>query len=600
LQDSNLDINAKDSYGWTPLHAACCLFSERDDEILTLILQQKGINVNIENEDKNTPLHYFCEKYRSPHCEDPFEIFIKRGANVNAQNKNGETPLHKAIFNNSVRVLMVNLLLKAGADVNKQNQMMGETPLHYAVRLGREDLVLDLLKYGADLTIRGHRVKKTAEEVAIDEEHLRMADLLRKAAELFAWLEKIQMERYKAVFIKEEMYLDVIPEINDQVLDNMNITTTGHRVKIKRAAAQLEKPAKQPEKPKDDKPEEKKKEDSSNKDAEKKPPVPSEDSSSKVVDIELALNQLKYINNSGSWRMHNSELEFTEKLGSGTSGTVYRGLYKDKEVAIKVLKTEQTQKELEEFKKEFQIMSTIQSPYIVFFFGACLEPKMCMVMEVCSKGSLYHLMNDPKFKMGWNQLIEFGMEMTKGLDCLHSWNPPVVHRDFKSLNLMVNDRFQVKVGDFGLSRFNTDTQKETLGKMRGTFAYCAPEVYFGEPFSTKSDVFSIGIVLWEMVQRCITGVYSRPYQEYPNLHFDFQIIIQTAKKGLRPTIPDSTPDAFVDLIKACWAHESASRPSCKEVVVKLEELDKNLAAHADDWAKAIQPTNEIKEDNTEN
>jgi serine/threonine protein kinase len=56
----------------------------------------------------------------------------------------------------------------------------------------------------------------------------------------------------------------------------------------------------------------------------------------------------------------------------------------------------------------------------------------------------------------------------------------------------VNDRFQVKVGDFGLSRFNTDTHKETLGKMRGTFAYCAPEVYFGEAFSTKSDVFSIG------------------------------------------------------------------------------------------------------------
>lgn len=111
------------------------------------------INVNIENEDKNTPLHYFCQKFRSPNCTDAFEIFIEKGANVSAQNNNGETPLHKAIFNNSVKVLMTSLLIKAGADVNRVN-LLGETPLHYAVRLGREDLVAILLKGGADVNIK--------------------------------------------------------------------------------------------------------------------------------------------------------------------------------------------------------------------------------------------------------------------------------------------------------------------------------------------------------------------------------------------------------------------------------------------------------------
>jgi serine/threonine protein kinase len=282
-------------------------------------------------------------------------------------------------------------------------------------------------------------------------------------------------------------------------------------------------------------------------------------------------------------------LEFAVKLGSGTSGTVYKGLYKGSEVAIKVLKAEQSQKELEEFKKEFQIMSSIQSPYLVFFFGACLEPKLCMVMEFCGKGSLYHVMNDLKMDIGWDKVINLSKEMVRGVDCLHSHDPSIVHRDFKSLNLMVNDQLHVKVGDFGLSRFNTDTQKETLSKMRGTFAYCAPEVYFGEQFSTKSDVFSIAIVLWELGARCMKREYLRPYQEYPNLHFDFQIIIQTAKKDLRPTIPPNTPDSFVNLMKVCWSKDAKERPDCKEVLAKLDAMEKEYLEKKADWDSRIDP-----------
>ena len=170
------------------------------------------------------------------------------------------------------------------------------------------------------------------------------------------------------------------------------------------------------------------------------------------------------------------------------------------------------------------------------------------------------------------------LQMASALQHLHSRG--IAHMDVKPDNIYSTEDGQFKLGDFGLSRFNTDTQKETLAKMRGTFAYCAPgkkcrqsttdptEVYRGEPFSTKADVFSIGIVLWELVVRCIKREYQRPYQEFPNLCFDFQIIIQTAKKGLRPTIPESTPQELSDLMKACWAPESAGRPSCTEIIAK--------------------------------
>jgi len=304
------------------------------------------------------------------------------------------------------------------------------------------------------------------------------------------------------------------------------------------------------------------------------------------MDIEKELEMMKYIS-SGTVFLSSGELEFTTKLGQGVAGTVYRGLYRGKEVAIKVLKTEQTSKEMDEFKKEFQVMSAIQSPYIVFFFGACISPKLCMVMELCENQSLYHVLNKKELDIGWERFFEWTAQMTKGMECLHAWKPTIVHRDFKSLNLMVNSAYQVKVGDFGLSRFNTETQMDTLNKLRGTFAYCAPEVYFGKPFSTKSDVYSIALVIWEIVCRLIIGEYQRPYGEFPHLKFDFQIIIQTAKQKLRPTIPKDCPPSIVEVITTLWNEEPDVRPDCTQLISTLEDIEKTYEKNKIDWNKLL-------------
>jgi len=587
-KDPKIDINMKDKYGYTPLHAACCVFSENDDEVLSLLLQQKGVDVNARNNDNNVPLHYFCAKFLSPNCTDPFELFVEKGADVNAKGANGETPLHKAIFNNQVRVLMTSLLIKAGANPNITNDR-GEIPLHYAVRLGREDLVTILLKGGSDINVAGETTKSTPLDLAMEARHEKMIHLLQRAVDLYNWLAEssLNMEKYYTEFIKEDLYKELIPDLNEEILNRMNITTTGHRLRLLKAAKHLA--AEMPRRVVPASPETETiltvgtgtsiEEDSG------KTAQPS------ALDIEQQLENLKYINK-GSWILGNSDCEFTVKLGSGASGTVYKGLFRDKEVAIKVLKTEQSQKELEEFKKEFQIMSTIQSPYIVFFFGAVLEPKLCMVMELCELGSLYHVMNDPKIDFDWGRVLNMSKQMTKGIDCLHTHKPQILHRDFKSLNIMVNTQLMCKVGDFGLSRFNTDTQKETLAKMRGTFAYCAPEVYRGEPFSTAADIFSLGIVLWELVVRCIKREYQRPYQEFPNLCFDFQIIIQTAKKGLRPTIPPSTPEDLADLMRRCWAPDTSTRPDCASIITTLEKLEEQYKGNPTHWKSLIDPSKE--------
>jgi serine/threonine protein kinase len=141
----------------------------------------------------------------------------------------------------------------------------------------------------------------------------------------------------------------------------------------------------------------------------------------------------------------------------------------------------------------------------------------------------------------------------------------------------------VKIADFGLARLNTNTMKKaTLGKLRGTYSYCAPEIYFNSPFTCKSDVFSIGIILWEMVVRVIKGRYERPYSEFEELLFDFQIIVQTAR-GKRCTIPPSCPPSLKELIAQCWHEEPEQRPSSGDLIARLQQMQKEYRQNKSEW-----------------
>lgn len=595
------DINQQDKTGCSALHLAA---SYCDDQILMILLNFDGIDVNLANYDLNTPLHYFCQKFKSPNCQEPFQLFLKRGVDVNTRNKYRETPLHKSIFNNSVRLMMVNLLLEAGADVNLLSTR-GESCLHFAVHLGREDLVSVLIKAGADITTRGNE-GKSAYELAMQGSNASVTHILRQVQDIYDWLSSLGLEMYWKVFVREEMTKDILPELTEQVLDKMGITAVGHRMKILKSCAQIKistpssitspttsassdlhssvgastSPSTQ-------------RLDPFGKNRDFVPPSP--DGSLNPDQVKQTLSSLEHIKIApNQWVIDSSELEYTLKLGSGSSGKVYKGLYKTKQVAVKVLKAITTQSQLEEFKKEFQIMCAVRSPYVVTFYGAALEPKLCMVMEYCLRDSLYHVMNrttPQPYDIGWDKFFRFALQMTRGVECLHNWTPSIVHRDFKSLNLLINEAWDCKVCDFGLSRFNTAENLNTLSQIRGTFAYCAPEVATGSgvPYTVKSDVYSIGIVLWELATRVVIGEYQRPFSEYPNIKMDFQIMLNS-KDGVRPTLTTQAPASLRDIYQSCVAQNPADRPTCTQLSQLLVKIEADYLANPLEWeSKRFKP-----------
>jgi len=292
----------------------------------------------------------------------------------------------------------------------------------------------------------------------------------------------------------------------------------------------------------------------------------------------------------GNFLLKHSDLEFTKELGSGTSGRVYKGILRGNKVAIKVVKL-LDKSSIEEFSKEFQVMSVLKSDYIVHFFGACLEPKVCMVMEYCNRKTLNHVMQDSRFNFNWTRALHFAISTLKGLDYLHTRHPPVLHRDMKSLNLLVNETegvFSLKVSDFGLARFGNTLNQQSLARLCGTYAYLAPEVCQNVTFTEKGDMFSVGIILWEIVYRVLMGRYTIPYSEYSDITMDFQIAVAVSEKALRPTIPALCPYNLRELILTLYQATPTDRPSTSQALHTLQQIETEYQEHKESWDKSIQ------------
>ncbi|KAF2073404.1 hypothetical protein CYY_005283 [Polysphondylium violaceum] len=281
-----------------------------------------------------------------------------------------------------------------------------------------------------------------------------------------------------------------------------------------------------------------------------------------------------------------ADIEYIKRIGSGTYSKVYKGKYQNKFVAIKTMRgSNMTTEQIEGFKKECDILSTIQSPHLISFYGSCIEEsQLSMVVEYCSKGTLYKVLNNPLLDFDWDKFFKWTIQIVEGVKYLHNMNPPVVHRDLKTLNILISSEWNAKICDFGLTRTMTMTNVSTLGTLRGTMAYTAPEIYEGLLFNTRSDVYSLGIIFWETVNRCFSGSYLKPFHDHP-ISLDIQIIILTSRNKIRPILNQHWPEELRHLIAWCWDEVPDKRPNCNEVYDYLIKLKQTFEDNRDTWEK---------------
>ncbi len=258
-----------------------------------------------------------------------------------------------------------------------------------------------------------------------------------------------------------------------------------------------------------------------------------------------------------------SALTLVKLLGEGAYGSVYEGVWNEQPVAIKRLKAQHlTEKAFEELRQEAQIMFQlgVESKYIVPLKKICLEaPHYSLVMELMPKGSLYQLLHNGQ-PLPWPIRFQIALDTAWGLKDLHGYS--ILHRDLKSLNILLDDRLRAKLADFGLAKVKQETSSQsTIAK--GTVLWMAPELFKRKAEVTAAaDIWSMGMVLWELAAREI------PFKDAQNQLQAMGWI----EKGEKEEIPVDCPAELKLIIESCWDLTPTNRPTAVQVVERLKPL----------------------------
>ncbi|KAL6846945.1 hypothetical protein ACP4OV_022798 [Aristida adscensionis] len=243
------------------------------------------------------------------------------------------------------------------------------------------------------------------------------------------------------------------------------------------------------------------------------------------------------------------DLVIGEQIGQGSCGTVYHALWYGSDVAVKVFsKQEYSEEVIQNFRQEVSLMKKLRHPNILLFMGAVTSPqRLCIVTEFLPRGSLFRLLQRSTTKLDVRRRVHMALDIARGMNYLHHSSPPIIHRDLKSSNLLVDKNWTVKVADFGLSRLKRETFLTTkTGK--GTPQWMAPEVLRNEPSDEKSDVYSYGVILWELVTQKI------PWENLNSM----QVIGAVGFMNQRLDIPSDVDPQWTSIILSCWERRPAT------------------------------------------
>ncbi|XP_026196720.1 mitogen-activated protein kinase kinase kinase 7 isoform X1 [Anabas testudineus] len=253
------------------------------------------------------------------------------------------------------------------------------------------------------------------------------------------------------------------------------------------------------------------------------------------------------------------DIEVEEVVGRGAFGVVCKAKWKGKDVAIKTIESESERKA---FIVELRQLSRVNHPNIVKLYGSCNNP-VCLVMEYAEGGSLYNVLHgaEPLPYYTASHAMSWCLQCSQGVAYLHGMKPKaLIHRDLKPPNLLlVAGGTVLKICDFGTA---CDIQTHMTNN-KGSAAWMAPEVFEGSNYSEKCDVFSWGIILWEVITR------RKPFDEIGGPAFR---IMWAVHNGTRPPLIKNLPKPIESLMTRCWSKDPSQRPSMEEIVKIMTHL----------------------------
>ncbi|XP_075146323.1 C-terminal Src kinase [Haematobia irritans] len=273
---------------------------------------------------------------------------------------------------------------------------------------------------------------------------------------------------------------------------------------------------------------------------------------------EYCINSKDFIDK--GWVIPEADLQLRESIGKGEFGDVMLGILRNEKVAVKMLKDEGA---VQKFLAEASVMTTLEHENLVKFIGLVFTSKhLYLVTEYMSKGSLVdYLRSRGRQHITKKDQINFAYDTASGMEYLEA--KKVVHRDLAARNVLISEDCVAKVSDFGLAReecYNLD-----VGKL--PIKWTAPEALKNWRFSNKSDMWSFGILLWE--------IYSFGRVPYPRI--PLTDVVKHVEVGYKMEAPEGCPPEIYEMMRQAWDLNPAKRPTFAELKVKLLHLKNNTA-----------------------